>query len=631
VATAQVNDGRHGWHVLLAGLGVLGRAIAEQPRVFTVAAAGGSMYGLLTVGGAYVVGAVVGRLVVPAIDAGRVGTAALFAGGAALLGLSVAKVLAIFGRRLGAGAMQFRLQASYRRRVTGKYLEMPMSWHRRHATGTLLSNANSDVEAIWFPIAPLPFAVGTLIMLVAAVGSLLFIDWAFALVGLAIFPMLFALNVVYSRFMSPRVASAQALRAETAAIAHESFDGALLVKTMGREAEETERFAATAQRLRDAMIRVGRVKGLFDPILDAMPSIGTLAALLVGVVRLRQGAVGVTDVVSVAFLFTVLAFPVRAIGWVLTELPRSVVGWERVRHVLTAEPDLVYGESTLDPVADKGAELELSAVDVRYDGGADRDAIVHDGLEPGTVLRGVCFDVPAGRTVALVGATGSGKSTIAALTARLIDPVAGVVTFDGVDVRTLTAAELARTVALVPQLPFVFDDTVRGNVTLGRDGIDDDAVWTALRAAQADGFIRRLPDGLDTMVGERGTSLSGGQRQRLTLARALAGRPRLLVLDDATSAVDPRVEAAILANLRRGSGEVSVLVIAYRRASIALADEVVYLEQGRVAARGSHTDLLATVPGYAALVTAYERADAEREREATDDTGDELASKEGIQ
>jgi len=277
------------------------------------------------------------------------------------------------------------------------------------------------------------------------------------------------------------------------------------------------------------------------------------------------------------------------------------VGWERVQRVLTATGDMAYGSSTLDSSTGP-ATLAFRSVD-----------FAHAGGEP--VLRGVAFEVPAGRTVALVGPTGSGKSTIASLTARLLDPVGGSVTLDGVDVRDLSAADLAETVALVGQVPFIFDDTVRDNVALGRDGIDDASVWAALRAAHADGFVARLPDGLDTMVGERGTSLSGGQRQRLTLARALAGRPRLLVLDDATSAVDPRVEATILRGLRGRGSEATVLVVAYRRATIALADEVIYVEHGRVVARGTHAQLLATVAGYADLVTAYERADAERKRE----------------
>jgi ABC-type multidrug transport system fused ATPase/permease subunit len=585
--------------VLVEGLRVLGRAIREQPRVFALAVVGSVSWGLLTVGSAYVVGEVVGGVVVPAIDQGELPGAALALGVAALLTLTLLRVGAIFARRLGAGSMQFRLQAAYRRRVTRRYLDLPLAWHRRHATGTLLSNANADVEAAWYPIAPLPFAVGTLVMLVGAVLSLFAIDWAFALVGLAVFPALFGLNVVYSRRMSPRAIRAQALRAETSAIAHESFDGALVVKTMGRETEETARFAERARELRDAMISVGRLRGLFDPLLDVLPSLGTLAVLVVGVVRLRQGAVEISDVVSVAFLFTVLAFPARAIGWVLTELPRSVAGWQRVRTVLNATGDMTYGSSTVDGSGPVG--LALRGVTFAYDAA-------------GPVLHDVSFEVPAGRTVALVGPTGAGKSTVAALVARLVDPEAGRVELGRADARTLSAEALAGTVALVPQIPFVFDDTVAGNVSLGRPGVDDAAVAEALARAQADGFVAHLSDGAHTMVGERGTSLSGGQRQRLTLARALVGRPRLLVLDDATSAVDPRVEAAILAGLQR-PGAATILVVAYRRATIALADEVVYLERGRVVARGRHDRLLATVPGYAELVTAYERADAERERE----------------
>jgi ATP-binding cassette, subfamily B, bacterial len=584
--------------VLGQGLRVIGHAIREEPRVFAVAVAGSSAFGLLTIASAYVVGAVVGHVVVPALDGGEVVPAALALGAGTIMALALLRVCALFGRRLGAGSMQFRLQATYRRRVTRRYLELPLAWHRRHATGTLLSNANSDVEATWFPIAPMPFAVGTVIMLLAAIVSLVVIDWAFALVGLAVFPALFGLNVIYSRLMAPRIARAQALRAQTSAVAHESFDGALVVKTMGREEAETDRFSVSAVQLRDAMISVGRLRGLFDPLLDVLPSLGTLAVLIVGLVRLRAGAVEVADIVAVAFLFTVLAFPVRAIGWVLTELPRSVVGWDRVQGVLTATGEMRYGLQGAP--GDGPASLEFDRVTFAYEGAAP---VLHD----------VSFEVAPGRTVALVGPTGSGKSTIAALATRLVDPGSGQVRISGVDATSLTAAGLPATVALVPQIPFVFDDTIRANVALDREGIDDSTVYEALRVAQADGVVDRLPDGLDTTVGERGATLSGGQRQRLTLARAIAGGPRLLVLDDATSAVDPRVEAAILAGLRRTGG--SVLVVAYRRATIALADEVVYLEHGRVVAVGPHLDLLARVPRYAELVTAYERADAERERE----------------
>ncbi|MER7460453.1 ABC transporter ATP-binding protein [Micromonospora sp. NPDC126480] len=603
--------------VLWRGLVVLGRAIREQPRIFAVAVTGSVLFGLMVIASAFVVGAVVGDVVVPAIADGSVEVGALALAAVALFGISVLRVVGIFGRRLGAGYMQFRLQAAYRRRVTRRYLQLPLSWHHRNATGTLLSNANSDVEAAWYPIAPLPFAVGTLVMLLGAVASLFVTDWALALVGLGVFPALFALNVVYSRRMAPRQARAQRLRAEVSGIAHESFDGALVVKTMGREAQETERFAGRARELRDALVSVGRLRGVFDPMLEALPSLGTLAVLVVGTFRLRQGAISVAELVSVAFLFTVLAFPVRAIGWVLAELPRSVAGWDRVRRVLDATGEMPYGDTVLDPAEPRPATLAFRDVHFAYE-----PAEAH--LPGAEVLGEVTFTVPAGRTVALVGPTGAGKSTIASLAVRLVDPRAGTVQIDGVDVRELTADSLARTAALVAQVPFVFDDTVRANIALDRPGIGDDDVWAALRLAEADGFVAALPDGLDTRVGERGTSLSGGQRQRLTLARAVAGRPRLLVLDDATSAVDPRVEAAILAGLRSstdgsGSAAASILVVAYRRATIALADEVIYLEQGRVVARGTHAELLATVPAYADLVTAYEQAEVEQAEQRTYD------------
>ncbi|GAA4148589.1 ABC transporter ATP-binding protein [Phytohabitans flavus] len=586
--------------MLVRGLRILGKAIREEPRIFAISVVGSGGFGLLTIGGAYVVGAVVGDIVVPSLEDGRVENGVLFLAAAVLVALSLLKVAAIFARRLGAAFMQFRLQAAYRRRVTRRYLELPVAWHQRNATGTLLSNANSDVEATWFPIAPLPFAVGTLIMLLGAFVSLFATDWVLALVGAAIFPALFALNVVYSRRMAPRQTRAQALRGEVSAIAHESFDGALVVKTMGREAEETARFAVRAGELRDALISVGRLRGVFDPMLETLPSLGTLAVLLVGAWRLRQGQVTVTELVSVAFLFTVLAFPVRAIGWVLAELPRSVAGWERVRRVLTAEGEMPYGAGVRDAHG-RPATLRFDSVSFGY--------------EDAAVLTDVSFTVPAGRTVALVGPTGSGKSTIASLAVRLVDPGSGTVFLDDTPSHELSAASLAETIALVPQVPFVFDDSVRANVTLDRPGVADEDVWAALRMAQADGFVASLPEGLDTHVGERGATLSGGQRQRLTLSRALAGRPGLLVLDDSTSAVDPRVEAAILASLRSADPPVTILVVAYRRATIALADEVVYIEQGRVIATGTHAELLATVPGYTDLVTAYEQAEAERERE----------------
>jgi ATP-binding cassette subfamily B protein len=574
------------------GLAVLAIGVREQPRVFTASVIGSSLYGLMTVASALVLGQVTTSVIEPEIRDGHAKTSALLVSAAVIVAVGVVKAFGIVGRRLWAGIMQYRLQADYRRRVTRRYLELPMSWHASHPTGQLLSNANADVEAAWYPVAPFPFAVGVLVMLAVTLVLLLLTDPIMALVGCVIFPLVAVLNAVYSRKLSPLMTHAQQLRAEVSGIAHESFDGALVIKTLGHEESETTRFTAISEELRDAMIRVGRVRGTFDPLMEALPNIGVLLVLLVGTARIEAGAIGVGQLVRVAYLFTLLAFPIRAIGWVLSELPRSVVGYDRVEAVLTAEGKHEYGDQRF-AVTGEAAELELSGVGYHY----------ADGPE---VLADVSFQVEAGRTVALVGSTGAGKSTLMALLIRLLDPDKGTVNLDGISLRDLAAGQLPDSAALVPQQTFLFDDTVRDNITLGLE-CTDEQVWAALALAQADRFVQHLPDGLDTQIGERGTTLSGGQRQRLALARALVRQPRLLLLDDATSSIDPHVEAAILAGLRASTVSSTVVVVAYRKATISLADEVIYLAGGKVAGRGTHEQLMASDAEYGRLVTAYER------------------------
>lgn len=576
---------------LLGGFRVLGVAIRREPWVFTLSTLGSVLFGALTVADAWVLGWSTDHVVLPAFESGETTTGGLVAILALFLGVAILRAVGIVARRLGAGIMQYRMQASYRREVTRRYLDLPMSWHQRHPTGELLSNANSDVEAAWAPIAPLPMAVGTLAMMVIAIVQMLFTDLVMAVVGLLVFPLVMVVNVVFQRISSPIYTRIQALRAELSEIAHESFDGAMVVKTLGRESEETERFAAKARDLRDEGVRAGRIRAAFDPFLESLPNLGVLAVLGVGVWRVRSGVADPGDVVTVAYLLTIVAFPIRSIGWMLGEFPRSVVGFERVSRVLDTVSETTYGDGRLGVTA-QGAALEVADLSYTYEAGQ-------------TLLDGLDFAIAPGRTVAVVGATASGKSTLTSLVTRLVDPQSGAIRVDGRDLRDLAPGELAGTVSLVPQSAFLFDDTVRDNVTLGAD-IPDDEVWQALRTAQADGFVAALPNGMDSKLGERGTTLSGGQRQRLSLARALVRDPRLLVLDDATSAVDPEVEARILAAMRERGGDSTLLVIAYRKATIALADEVLFLDGGRIVDRGTHQELLGRNPDYATLVNAYE-------------------------
>ncbi|MFL6109544.1 MAG: ABC transporter ATP-binding protein [Marmoricola sp.] len=583
---------------LMDGFRVLGVAIRREPWIFTVSTLGSVLFGALTVADAWVLGWSTDHVVLPAFEDGHVRGGLLLAVLALFVGVAILRAVGIVARRLGAGVMQYRMQAAYRREVTAQYLALPLSWHQRHPTGQLLSNANADVEAAWAPIAPLPMAVGTLAMMVIAIVQMLLVDLKIAAVGLLVFPLVTVATLIYQYFSSPLFTRIQALRAELSEVAHESFDGAMVVKTLGREAEETERFAAKANQLRDLGIRVGRIRAAFDPLLEAIPSLGVLGVLGVGVYQIRHGSAGAGDVVTIAYLLTIVAFPIRSIGWLLGEFPRSVVGFRRVHRVLDEPVEVTYGSAALE-ASGHGARLEVDDLEFAY-------------LPDQELLHGLSFVVEPGRTVAIVGETASGKSTLTTLLTRLVDPDAGRVLVDGTDLRDLAPGQLAGQVALVPQTAFLFDDTVRGNVDLGEDVPDED-VWEALRTAQADGFVAALPHGLDSRLGERGTTLSGGQRQRLSLARALVRRPRLLILDDATSAVDPEVEARILAAIRADrSGESGVastmVLIAYRKATIGLADEVLFLADGRIADRGPHVELLARNADYARLVNAYEAA-----------------------
>jgi ATP-binding cassette, subfamily B, bacterial len=596
---------------LRRSLGIVAVGVRRQPRWFALAVAGSALYGVMTVLTAWAIGKVTREQIQPAVAAGHATSHQLWATFGWVAGVVLLNVVGVVIRRVAAGFTMYNVAAGFRREVTRQYLRLPLSWHHRHPSGQLLSNANADVEATWNVFAPLPMAIGVVVMLVAGVVQMVLVDPVMAIIGLLVFPALFAANMVFQRAMSPRVSLAQQLRAEVSEVAHESFEAALIVKSMGREQQEADRFEVVTRRLQAANVEVGRTRGTFDPVIESIPTLGTLAVLVVGTHQVASGVLEPADVVQVAYLISVLAFPVRALGWVLGELPRTVVGWDRVDAVLQATGELRFGERHL--VRTGAARSQLADVDYSYD-------ILDEAGEEATfqAIHGVTLEVPAGSTVALVGPTGSGKSTLTNLSLRLVDPDRGEVAIDGLDLREVARGQVPAVAALVPQQTFLFDDTVRGNVTLGAEHTDAE-VWEALTVAQATAFVKALPGGLDTRVGERGASLSGGQRQRIALARAIIRGPQLLVLDDATSAVDPGVEQAILAGLRRSSAGTTVLVVAYRMSTITLADDIVYIEGGRVIDHGRHEELRRRCDGYERLVTAYAREAAERAAVAADE------------
>ncbi len=319
-----------------AGFGVLLVAIKREPLIFTLSTLGSLLFGALTVADAWVLGWATDHVVLPAFRDGEIGADMLVAVLALFLGVAILRAIGIIARRLGAGVMQYRMQARTRRAVTRQYLALPMEWHQRHPTGELLSNANADVEAAWGPIAPLPMAVGTVAMMVIAVVQMLFADLVLAMVGLLVFPAVIVTNIVYQHLAQGWATQAQQLRGEVSEIAHESFDGAMVVKTLGREGEETERFAARSHELRDVNIRAGAIRAAFDPTLAALPNLGVLVVLAVGVSRVLNGSTVAGDVVTVAYLLTIVSFPIRSCGWLRGACRRRDVVCRWLRRLIDA-------------------------------------------------------------------------------------------------------------------------------------------------------------------------------------------------------------------------------------------------------------------------------------------------------
>ncbi len=579
-------DGEGDARVMRRGLRLLWTSVRATRGPFTISVTGAALFAVMAVGGTVVLGRVTDDVLVPAFE-GELDRGAVAVGAAAIVGASVLRMLGVVLRRYFGNMAQRRMQVLWFRRVTDRYLSVPLRWISERPAGELLAHADADCERSTIVMQPLPFSLGVLVIIVVSMVQLALVDVVLLLVGVALFPSLALLNRFYTRRVERPAALAQARVGDVSAVAHESFEGALVVKTLGLEQREAARLRVVADQLRQERLVVGRLRAAFEPALDALPNLGTVVLLGLGAWRVSAGAVTPGELVQAMTLFGILAFPFRVVGFLLEELPRAVVANDRIARVLAA-PDRPR-RAAPRPLPAGALPVELDQVRFSY------------GDVP--VLDDVTARVEPGEVVALVGSTGAGKSTICLLLADLLQPATGSVRLGGTSLAEVDPRELHRAVGLVFQESFLFADSIRDNLTMGL-ACTDEEVFAALEVARARRLVERLPGGLDEVVGERGVTLSGGQRQRLALARALLRQPRLLVLDDATSAVDARVEREILDGLRDVLAT-TTLVVAHRVSTIALADRVLLLEAGRIAATGTHTDLL-SVPSYAALVRAYE-------------------------
>jgi len=511
--------------------------------------------------------------------------------------LGVAKALLMVGRRFISGWQALGVEFDMRNALYAHLVRMSFGFYDRHQTGQLMSRATVDLQAVRFFLGyGLIFFFQHILTIVGVTAVMLYLEWRLALVALAVTPLIVALAYRYSHVSHPILRDVQQKMADVATVAEENIVGVHVVKAFAQEEAEQAKFAERSQAVFDQSVEANRQRALYVPLLAFVPLIAQAAVLLIGGWMVVRNTISVGDFFRFNIFVTMLIMPLRMLGMWIGQAQRATASGERIFQVLD-EPEEVGDEPG-------SVELPPGPGHVRYEG-------VSFGYDPERpVLEGIDLDVQPGRTVALIGHTGAGKTTLAALVPRFYDVTDGRVTIDGHDVRGITLASLRSEVGVVAQDPFLFSASVRENIAFGAPWAEDADVERAARLAQAHEFIERLPEGYDTVIGERGITLSGGQRQRIAIARALIVDPRVLILDDATASVDATTEALIRAGLREAMEGRTTLIIAHRLSTIALADELVVLDEGGIAARGTHDELLTSSAVYREI---YDHGLLERE------------------
>lgn len=568
------------------GLRLLARTIKGYRRELFLSIAGALLWMLMLVTVPYLVGRVIDEAIDPG-DAGRIAERVLL-----LLGAGVFLGVGIGVRRYFGFRVSYRAEADLRNRMFEHIQRLAFSFHDVTSTGELMSRASSDLSQVRLIFAMTPITLANLGMFITVITVLIALDPVLGAVASLTVPTILLLARRYARRVIRLSFEVQQRLAGLSRVVEESIGGIQVTKSYGQESQEQEKLDDSARRIYDKAVGLAAIRATYAPLFEIVPSIAVVAVLWIGGMRVVGGQMTLGEFVAFTQYLALLNFPLRITGWFFAQLPRAAAASTRIQSLLSEAPEI---DDPHDP-----APMPPGRGEVRF------HSVTFAYPDSPPVLEAIDLRIPGGTSVALVGPTGAGKTTLAHLVPRFRDVTSGAITVDGVDVRSVSLGELRRQVAVVFQETFLFSASVRENIGFGNPDASDEQIRLAARLAQAHEFIRDLPDGYDTVVGERGHSLSGGQRQRVALARAVLRDPRVLILDDATSSVDALVEAEMLAALEQVMRGRTTLIIAHRTSTLALVDQVVFIDEGRIAAVGPHMELLATVPRYGEVLAQEE-------------------------